>query len=359
MKNVSTGIWARLADVAGLVATPLVPSHYIALLRPLAATHTRQARVEAICDETADTRTLTLRPGRGWRSHRPGQHVRITLAIDGRLATRIYSISSSPDRGDGCFTITVKAQGRMSCALARDVAVGSYVSIGMAEGDFVLPEAPSPRLAFITGGSGITPVMSMLRTLATRGDLSDVVHVHHARHAGDVIFGDELRQLAASHSGYRPTIILTRENPRRFSATGLGELSPDWRERETWACGPQRLLDAVTACFAEAGRGDALHIERFTAALAPMPANANGGRVRFANARTERRSDGRTPLLRVAEAAGISAPHGCRMGICHTCDATLLSGCVRDLRTGETINEPGVRIQVCVCAAAGDVELAL
>ncbi len=359
MKNVSTGIWARLAGVAGLVATPLVPSHYIALLRPLAATHTRQARIERLHDETADARTLTLRPGRGWRSHRPGQHVRITLAIDGRLATRTYSISSSPDRSDGCFTITVKAQGRMSRALVRDVVVGSYVSIGMAEGDFVLPEAPPPALAFVTGGSGITPVMSMLRTLAARGDLSDVVHLHYAKHVRDVMFSDELRALAASHPGYRLTVVLTCEDPRRFSAARLAEVCPDWRARPTWACGPQGLLDSITACFAEAGRVDALHVERFTAAFAPVPANETGGRVRFANARTERRGDGRTPLLRVAEDAGVGAPHGCRMGICHQCDATLLSGCVRDLRTGETITEPGVRIQVCVCAAAGDVELAL
>jgi ferredoxin-NADP reductase len=359
MKDVSTRMWARLADVAGLVATPLAPSHYLALLRPLAATHTRRARVEAVCDETADARTLTLRPGRGWRSHRPGQHVRITLAIDGRLATRTYSISSSPDRRDGRFTITVKAQGRLSRALVRDVTVGSYVAISMAEGDFVLPEAPRSRLAFVTGGSGITPVMSMLRTLAARGELSEVVHIHHARHAREVIFGDELRELAATHPGYRLTTVLTGEDPRRFSAARLAELSPDWRERETWACGPQGLLDAITACFAAAGRTDALHIERFAAALAPSAANEHGGRVRFANAGTARRGDGHTPLLRVAEAAGVSAPHGCRMGICHTCDVTLLSGCVRDLRTGETTSEPGVRIQLCVCAAAGDVELAL
>ena len=349
MNGVST-VWSRVAGIARLVATPLVPSHYIALLRPLAATHTRQARVEAVHDETADTRTLTLRPGRGWRSHRPGQHVRITLAIAGRLATRTYSISSSPGRPDGCFTITVKAQGRVSMALVRDVPVGSYLSIGIPEGEFVLPEALPPKLAFLTAGSGITPVMSMLRTLAERGELADVAHVHYTR--GDVIFGDELGALAASHPGYRLTIVNTEDDPRRISAARLAELMPDFREREMWACGPAGLLAAIEACCTP-------HIERFTAALAPVPANENGGRVRFANARTEHRSDGRTPLLRVAEDAGVPAPHGCRMGICHTCDATLLSGCVRDLRTGETITEPGARIQVCVCAAAGDVELAL
>lgn len=359
MKGAATTIWSRLADVAGLVATPLVPSHYIALVRPLAATHTRKARVEAVHDETADTRTLILRPGRGWHPHLPGQHVRIGVAIDGRIATRTYSISSPPGRRDGCIAITVKAQGRVSNALVRDVIPGTYISIGLPEGDFVLPDPVPHALAFITAGSGITPLMSMLRALASRGPLPDIVHVHFAKHARDVIFGDELRALAAAHASYRLVIVHTHDDPRRLSRERLDELVPDWRARQAWACGPQPLLDTLTACFSAAGHTDGLHVERFTAALAPAPADAVGGRVRFTTTNTEVRSDGRSPLLRVAEDAGVNAPHGCRMGICHTCDTTLVAGCVRDLRTGERIDQPGTRVQVCVCAAAGDVDLAL
>jgi ferredoxin-NADP reductase len=356
MKNESTAVWSRLADVVGLVATPLVPSHYIALVSPLSATHARKARVEAVVDETADARTLTLRPGRGWETHRAGQHVRIGLAIDGRIATRTFSISSSPERRDGCITITVKAQpnGRLSPALVRKVKVGSYVSIGLPEGDFVLPDAVPEKLGFITAGSGITPVMAMLRTLAARGDMPDVVHVHYARHAGDVIFGRELRALAAAHPRYRLVLVYTSEDARRFSRERLHVLMPDFAERETWACGPESLLASVHDCF-----GGRVHLERFGAKLLPVPADATGGQVAFAASRSTARSDGRTSLLVVAEQAGVHAPHGCRMGICHTCDTTLLSGCVRDLRTGERIDEAGTRIQVCVCAAAGDVELAL
>jgi ferredoxin-NADP reductase len=357
MQSESAAIWSRITNLVGLVATPLVPSHYVALVSPLAATHARKARVVAVTDETADTRTLTLRPGRGWQTHRAGQHVRIGLAVDGRIATRTFSISSAPERSDGCITITVKAQphGRLSPALVREVAVGSYVSIGLPEGDFVLPEALPAKLGFITAGSGITPVMAMLRSLAGRGDLPDIAHVHHAKHARDVIFGDELRALAAAHPRYRLHIVYSSKEPRRFSEQRLDELVPDWRERETWACGPEGLLDAVESCFA----GRALHVERFGAKLAPVPADAAGGQVRFATSQSITRTDGRTSLLVVAEQAGVSAPHGCRMGICHTCDTTLISGCVRDLRTGERIDQAGVRIQVCVCAAAGDVELAL
>jgi len=87
--------------------------------------------------------------------------------------------------------------------------------------------------------------------------------------------------------------------------------------------------------------------------------DAHGGRVRFLTSRTSAIADGTTPLLDIAERAGVAVPHGCRMGICHTCDATLAGGCVRDLRTGERITASGTRIQVCVCAAAGDVEVAL
>ncbi|MBV8762827.1 MAG: ferredoxin reductase [Deltaproteobacteria bacterium] len=347
----ATSIWSRLADVAGLVATPLVPSHYIALVSPLSATHSRRARIEAVHDETAEVRSLTLRTGRGWVAHRAGQHIRVQVAVDGRLTTRMYSIASR--EGDERITITIKAQGRVSRAL-HAMKPGEYLSIGLPEGDFVLPDTTT-RALFITGGSGITPIASMVRTLASRCGLRDIVHVHYARTPDDEIFGRELRALAAAQPGYRLTIIHSNVDPRLLSTERLDELVPDWRTRQTWACGPASMLAAIESIY---GASPKLHLERFAAALAPLPANDSGGRVRFLSSRAEARTDGRTPLLQVAETAGINAPHGCRMGICHSCDATLVRGCARDLRTGD-LAEPGARIQICVCAAAGDIELDL
>jgi ferredoxin len=89
------------------------------------------------------------------------------------------------------------------------------------------------------------------------------------------------------------------------------------------------------------------------------PTEVTEGRVRFAKSRVEVPSNGLTNLLRIAEDAGLNPPHGCRMGICHGCDATLKAGCVRDLRTNALLNEPGQTVQICVCAAAGDAELEL
>jgi stearoyl-CoA 9-desaturase NADPH oxidoreductase len=348
-------IWSRLGDVASLVATPLLPSHYVELLRPLAGSH--KARVEEVRDEAPRVKTLVLRPGRGWRVHRAGQHVRVSVAIDGRLVTRTYSISSAPERRGGCIDITVKAQGRVSNAL-HAIEVGAFVTLGAPAGDFALPAPEVQRLLFVTGGSGITPIAAMVRSLAARKVMPDVVHVHYARTAEDVIFGEELRSLAVDHPGYRLIEIHTVIDRRRFCEARLAERVPDWRTREAWACGPQSLLDAIGGVYANQPQ---LRVERFRAALAVLPANASGGRVRFAASAPQQliEADATTPLLHVAERAGLAPKSGCRMGICHTCDSTLVAGCVRDLRTGIAIDEPGARVQICVCAAAGDVELAL
>ena len=359
MTKVASTLWSRLGEVASLVATPLLPSHYVELLRPLSATHAHKARVEAIRDEAPGVKTLVLRPGRGWQGHRAGQHVRVGVAIDGRLVTRTYSISSPPERR-GCIELTIKAQGRVSNAL-HALEPGAFVTLGAPAGEFVLP-ADATRVLFVTGGSGITPIAAMLRSFAARAAMPDVVHVHYARTSEDMIFGEELRSLAVDHPSYRLIEIHTRVDPRRFDGVRLAQRVPDWRSRETWACGPQSLLDAIAVVYPPHGTGDAvsrLHVERFRAALAVLPANATGGRVRFAASAVDRDADATTPLLHVAEQAGLAPRHGCRMGICHTCDSTLVSGCVRDLRTGAAIDEPGARIQICVCAAAGDVELSL
>lgn len=352
-------IWSRLADVAGLVATPLGPSHYLQLINPLWATHRLTARVEAVRAETPDARTLTLRPGRSFAGHRAGQYLSVGAVVDGRQVSRTYSISSPPERDDGCITITVKAVagGRLSTYLVREVRPGAYLSLGRAEGDFVLPEPTPERLLFITAGSGITPIASMLRSLAHRREMGDVVHLHYAPSRPEVIFGDELERLARRHASYRLAMLYPGDG--LFSAAQLAARCRDWQEREAWACGPPPLLDAVTARYAPCGLDGRLHLERFTAARAARASDATGGRLRLHKSGVTAVADGATPLLEVAERAGLSPLHGCRIGVCHSCDATLLSGCVRDLRTGQRLDEPSSRVQLCVSAAAGDVEIDL
>lgn len=344
---------------------PLAPSHFLALINPLWAGDRVQARVEQVRMETANTRTLVLRLGRGWHRHRAGQHVQLSLAINGVLRTRTYSISSAPTRGRH-IQITVKAmgQGGVSEHLVRHAKVGDVLTLSPPHGDFMLPR-PAPRqMLFISAGSGITPLMAMLRRMAARTQLGDVVHLHYAADAQDVIFRDELSALQARHPGYHLHRIYTRQSggmagERHFSAAQLARLCPDWAQRPVWACGPETLLARLDTHWADAGLSAQFQAERFHAQLATPPATAHGGAVVFQRSGVNTTADGTTPLLLVAEGAGLQPPHGCRMGICHGCDAVLLSGCVRDLRNNHIYNTPGQRVQPCVCAAAGDATLDL
>lgn len=364
-----------LTRVADMFAYPLRHSHYLELANPLWTSHALMARVVAVQDETADCRTLTLRPGAGWRPHRTGQFVRLGVALEGVRQSRTYSISSAPQRPDGCITVTVKAapDGRVSGQLVRQARVGDVLALGLPQGDFVLPEVGPVHPLFITGGSGVTPVMSILRGLmAERGYLPGIVHLHYAPGPEDVIFGAELEALARNEAHYRLERFYTRKGSSKGSSNGgsghfcavqLEATCPDWPERDVWACGPAAMLDAVEAHWHAAGLAHRLHTERFRAPLAaalPLSAAASSkGRVHFTASGVHAASDGATDLLSIAETAGLHPPHGCRMGICHGCNVTLVQGCVRDLRNGALQSEAGEKVQLCVCSAVGDVELAL
>jgi stearoyl-CoA 9-desaturase NADPH oxidoreductase len=361
-RSTAKRIFGKFTD---LFTYPLTTSHYKELMNPLWASHAIKARVEKVWDETKDARTITLRPSAAWRTGRAGQHVRIGLSIDGRQYHRTYSISSAPEREDGCFTITVKILegGRLSRHLVRSLAIGDYVSVGLPQGDFHLPDAGAFKILFITAGSGVTPARSMVQSMRAGERYLDTAPIHYAPHEYDAIFGKELIAMPKDFPQYKYIPVYTRKlgNAARkkfhFSAAQLTKLCPDWREREIYACGPQDLLSAIRAHMVKAKLSHQLHIEEFRAPIAAIPKTAKGGTVKFSISDVEAKADGATSLLRVAEDAGLNPPHGCRMGICHTCDTTLVSGCVRDLRSGDLINEPGAKVQTCVMAAHGKCEI--
>lgn len=351
------------------LTTPLLPDDYLGLVNPLWSSRELRGRVEAVLPETHDVVSLVLRPGRGWGGHRAGQYIRIGVDIKGVRHWRTFSLSSPPERRDGCITITVKAvpDGLVSGYLVREVAVGTVVRLGQAEGEFVLPRPLPPLLLFYAAGSGITPVAAMLRSLVARDEMPDVVLIYSARTSEDVIFGAQLRALAARFPTFR---LLERHTRGHASATGgrltvaqLPDLCPDWSRRQVWACGPAEMLDDAQRYWQDAGVADQLHVERFRsvpawggdAGVTPLA----GYRVRFVRSGQETSTNGGTPLLVAGEDAGVLMPSGCRMGICYSCVARLVSGRVRDLRTGRELGDEGELVQTCVSAAAGAVEIDL
>ncbi len=350
----------KLLRTVAALTTPLLPDDYLSLINPLWSTRELRGRITAVNPETADATSLTIRAGRGWTAPAAGQWVRIGVQIDGVWQSRTYSVTSVCDGRADTFTVTVKAieGGRVSPHLVHRTRPGREVRIDSPQGDFRLPELPTRPVLFITAGSGITPVMGMLRTLAaTTGDLPDTMHVHSALHRDDVIFGAELREYDVAYPSYRLHEQHT-DLDGLFTIDQLDSVCPDWRDREVWACGPAGLLDAIEKHWADAGRSDLLHVERFAPPAFAAP-DAHGGTVTFAATGGDAKAPADRPLLEVGEEAGVAMPSGCRMGICFSCVAPLRSGQVRDLRTGEVHGDEGDLIQTCVSAAAGNCSIDL
>ena len=319
-----------------------------------------RGRVLDIRPETRDSATLVIRPGRGFTfDYQPGQYIGIGVPVDGRWRWRSYSLTSAPRDGTGggspTVTITVKAmpEGLLSGHLVDGLRPGAEVRLAAPTGNFVMPDPAPASVLFLTAGSGITPVMSMLRTLRRRGQVCDVVHVHSVPTRDDVMFGAELDDLGRENPGYRLSVRATR-SAGRLDLGRVDQIVPDWRHRQTWACGPAGLLDDAEKVWAAAGLERNLHLERFAAARSAT--TGRGGSVTFARSGRSRTADAATSLLEAGEQAGVQMPFGCRMGICHRCVVGLVDGRVRDLRSGAEF-EPGSRVQTCVCAPDGDCVL--
>ncbi len=356
----------RVLRLAEKVTTPLLPADYLDLFDPLRAGADLRGRIESVESETVDAATLVIRPGADWAGHVPGQYVRIGVDVDGVRQWRAYSLTHGP-RADGRISITVKAvpQGRVSNHLVRRARPGTLVHLEQAAGEFVLP-ADHTKLLFVTAGSGITPVIGMLRNLFPVTDSGvvrlprsagyDITVVHVAPSEPDSIFLSDLREL---HEAGAVRLVPRYDDQHGVLDVGdLADLVPDLAERTTFACGPAGLLDALEAHHTE--RGLPLLTEQFRVATVVA---GEGGTVTF-NDGTTVHSDGATPILTAAEDAGVLMPSGCRMGICYGCVLPMRAGAVRDLRNGDITtavpNETdpgGVPVQTCISAAAGACDI--
>jgi ferredoxin-NADP reductase len=341
------------------LSTPLLPDDYVEMINPLWSTRELRGRVAEIIRETADAATVLIKPGYRWPSHKPGQHLRIGVDIDGVRHWRAYSLTSDPWRPDGLISVTVKNvnEGTVSPYLVRRAKPGTIVSLGGVQGDFVLPDETPDKLLFISAGSGITPIMSILRHLDHIEQMRDAVLLHSARHTDEVIFGEDLRSLAERHHGFRLHEQLTQEHGR-MGPGDLERLCEDWREREAYISGPGALLDAFCEHWENEGDRGRLHLERFQPKLGlGENGEGEGGTIKFVKSGCETESDGHTTILEAGEDAGLELPYGCREGICHTCASELCSGQLRDLRSGEVYGQEGEQILTCISAPEGPVEI--
>lgn len=350
------------SSVVTALLTPNPIDRYLELVNPAWTLDEIRAEVVDVRRQTQRTVTLTVRPNDNWNGFEPGQHCGLTVELDGIRQTRFYSPASSALRSDGLveFTVTVKPEGVVSPYLIDGAQRGMIVGLSKAEGDFVLPSRRPSKLLLIGGGSGITPLMSMLRTLDDEGHKGRIDFIHYARSTDDLLYEIELRQIAAQNPNVNVTRIITRDKKTtpggHFTRKQLLSITPDFAKATTYVCGPPTLIDAVERVWKKDGLEKRLHTECFAPPRLDIPAGDVTGTINFEVSNVEVKNDGRS-MLEQAEDAGLSPQYGCRMGICHNCDCLIDEGTVLDMRTGEIKVMKDEFVQLCVNAPVGDVQI--
>jgi stearoyl-CoA 9-desaturase NADPH oxidoreductase len=356
-----TGRVLRSRAVAAL-ASPQGVDRYLEQINPMWAAHEVRARIVDIHREVdvpghPPVATITLQPTSTWAGHRAGQHVQLGVEVDGaRRTTRVFTISSPDSRAGDRFTVTMRAnpQGTVSRYLVERARVGTMVHLSQAQGDFVLPDRVPEHVLFISGGSGITPVMSMLRSLQRRTHRGQVTFLHYAQSPEHQIFATELEEIRRSGHGIDVHLLHPELGDPNLSPAWLERVVPGYHDVATWACGPAPLIEAVRAAYevpTGAATADTLRVEYF------QPPRTSGtsaeGDVAFARSGQEAPNSGAT-LLEQAEALGLTPEFGCRMGICFSCTAVKKAGTVKNVLTGEESSDQEEEIRVCVSAPVGD-----
>ena len=355
-------------------ATQPVPARrYLSIFRPSWSPDLR-GTIESITQLTPTSVAIDLRPNHRWTGHRSGQFVGVGVEVEGVLHHRTYSLTSAPTDSSGARRglIQIAVQrvdgGLVSTHLTTDAQVGDVVRLTPPAGEFVLPDSgdtASAGLLFVTGGSGITPIIAMLRDLEARrrGGLpaTPVRLIHHSRDANSTMFGAELARLAAANDWLEVTVV---HSGTHLTATRLDELCPDWPQREVFACGPNSLLEAVEQACAAADAADRLHLERFLPVRRATTVTTDPAHPTVAHEATFARSAvtvnplaGET-LLESAERSGVLARSGCRTGICHTCTTRILSGCATEIG-GNAVHDAGAHVRICVTRSTDDIVLDL
>jgi ferredoxin-NADP reductase len=345
------------------LAYPHGTDRYLELVRPLMVKHDVRAEVTAVRRQTPKSVTLTLRPNEIWRGFRAGQFISVSVEIDGVRESRPYSPAGSQHAPDGTLELTVSThpEGKVSRHLRRHARPGMIVGLSQAQGEFVLGDSLPERVLLISGGSGITPVMAMLRTLCDEGFDGEIAFLNYARSPELALYGRELGRLARRHGNVSVAHGFTRGRRRglggRFCREHLRAVAAEPAGAATFVCGPPTLIDSVRAVWAEDGLPEPV-LETFTPPAMRFDRDGAEGAVSFAASGCEAANSG-LPLLDQAEDAGLAPDHGCRMGICNTCSCRKMSGTVKNVITGELSGAREEQIRICVSVPVGDVALDL
>ena len=311
-----------------------------------------------IRQETADVKSFFFRPEKpALFKFLPGQFITLELEIEGKSINRCYTISSTPTRPH-TISITVKRQpnGVVSNWLHDNMQVGKQISVLPAAGEFSCVLAPAKQYLFLSGGSGITPLMSMARAFHDLAEDADIAFVHSARTPADIIFRQELDLMQFNQPHFKAAYVCEKADANWNMPTGylslemLKTIAPDFLQREVFTCGPALYMAAVRALLGSAGFNmKNYHEESFNfeelndsatesiAAIAPTSSGA-GFSVELTKSGVTIDCAPNQFVLDAGVAAGLRLPSSCRKGLCGTCKTKLISGKV-DMKHGGGIRQ--------------------
>jgi ferredoxin-NADP reductase len=335
-------------------------------LDPTLSLHRILARVVEVREETHDVKTYVLKPNARFGSYLPGSYVNVHLSIEGRAVQRSYSLSSAPG-SDGLVSITVKRVpgGLVSNYLADVLAPGHVLELSAPQGQFTLAAKSAHKLLMISAGSGITPVMSMLRHLVRVGSDTEVTFLHFARTPADVIFAQELAQIGQRANVRIVTCVEQADEDwgglrGRFSESMIESIAPEFRSMETYLCGPSGFMQGVMQTFERAEADlSKLRYERFNSEFDASAFLEHSQTVRFLRSGVESLSNRPLTILQEAESRGVRVDYGCRAGTCGTCRCKKRRGVIFNTATGQESSAGEEMIYPCVSIARGTVEVDL
>ena len=326
---------------------------------------------------TATTFTFQTAPQTSRFHYQPGQFLLLNVTIDGQTHSRAYSLCSAPTRPHA-LAITVKrvVGGRVSNYLLDTLQPGMTLAALPPQGQFHLSAQLPAALLLLSAGSGVTPMMSITRTLRDLGLKNPIHFVYSARHAGDLIFRDELLALAAQDEHFHLTLLLEnmpeeamplpggRLVAGRLQAELLAALTAGLADYQIYLCGPSGYIDAVHGLLADSRyAGVALYEERFSASATTTNAEQAGANFALSVPAfgTDSTIAADETLLDALEREGLPIIGACRAGVCGSCKCKVEAGSVASSSTLALTAEQVAEGYVLACSskATSDLQLAL
>jgi ferredoxin-NADP reductase len=320
-----------------------------------------KAKVLDVRTETNQTYSLIIKPSKKWQGFKAGQFIEITLEMDGRYLTRIFSISSAPSyyAKKGMIEVTIKKQnkGTVTPYLDQLFKTTDKISISAAHGEFIVKDPDQPLL-FIAAGTGITPIKSMISDLcqSNSNEARDINLIYYARD-NIHLFKQDFEFLASTNSNLKVNFINSTIEGRLNQQHLIGNCA-DYKYRNIYICGPSNMIQTTQELLLKNNiNQDQINFEYFGAAPIYDLNIENQGELSFQLSEVKTKTNNQLSLLEQAESSGLKPASSCRMGVCHQCVCKKKQGVVYNRLTNKFSDSGEQDIQLCVSVAIGDVTL--